>query len=244
MLYHRTLRTEVFAHHGHHHGHQVDPTLATVLLEIEDTYSSDRTDGKDKYQRNRKPDYFVEMKKNQAATARPIDLKPFDNLPAPQENVWATFSKGRMAFIVLFDVNQEESLAAAKAVFELLQNRHIAKVNQDNEPVVYVVANKIDQDPMGEEPARVRRMVEAWRATPDQMPFTYMEVSAFEFTKVRRLFRNIVDEVLKRPALYASDAELKAAATEQASTTWGGFLPFGGAAGTGLGFGNLFGGGQ
>jgi len=241
-LYHRTLRTET---------EDDDPALATVLLEIEDTYSSERIDGKDHFGRNRSANNFIVLKKP-GQPPHKSDLEPFSDLSAPKESFYEPFAKGRMAFIVVFDINDESSWESAQKVFGLLNERHKGKVGEDNEPVVYLVANKIDQDPMGEAPVRLRHNVEAWQRSRQDygIRFKYMEVSALEFTKVRRLFRNIVDEILVRPELYKyeGDTDGGMGAEGTLGSAWGVASLFGGstAAGPASIFGglSLWGGGQ
>lgn len=236
QLYYRTLRTE----------QEDDDVLTTVLLEIEDTYSCDRNDGKDRFGRNRNANQWIIMKKPGGGANDPVGTgEPFANLPPPKEATYDPFSKGRMGFILLFDINDESSLESVQKVFGLFNDRHKPKIGQNNEPIVYVVANKIDQDPLGEEPQRLRRKAEAWQRSHCQVegnfPFQYMEVSALEFTKVRRLFRGIADELLLRPELYATEADMKATQKEETNASWGGLSLFGGASG-GSSTGGLLGG--
>jgi GTPase SAR1 family protein len=233
-IYYRTLRAEK------------DDRLETVLLEIEDTYSAERIDGKDHCGKNRNIDLFLGMKKggNQTVASMKDGLAPFASVSAPRDGTYDPFAKGRMAFIILFDINSIESLEAAKEIFKKLDKRHgESKVGTSLEPVVYLVANKIDLDPHSEEPGRIKRSLQdiqrfqhdpaydhPWFPKADhpgdpekRIRFTFMDVSAMEFTKVRRLFRNIVDDILCRPMLYLNEDEAQNRDQDNRWSLFGGY---------------------
>lgn len=110
-------------------------------------------------------------------------------------------SRGRMGFIVVFDSCGQKSLAIALGIcHELASDVTHARV-----PPVYLVAAKIDKNPTApvcvDNIARAKEYVEKVERDPR---IQFMEVSALEFTRVRKLFRDIVEDVFQDPELWMS----------------------------------------
>ena len=89
-----------------------------TLLEIEDTYSSFRGDGKS-YGLPRDIRYFLDMSREEASALKKaaekskktgaVSTKPFAAFHAPKNDVYKPLTKGRMGFLLVFDANDAKS---------------------------------------------------------------------------------------------------------------------------------------
>ncbi|XP_055388785.1 uncharacterized protein LOC129617697 [Condylostylus longicornis] len=84
------------------------------------------------------------------------DFTPFSIWKAPKTPVTMTrpvyipLTQGRMAFIILFDSNEQDSLDKACQIHRMLMDDlelHKVRIR----PYIYFVANKIEKDPEGDE---------------------------------------------------------------------------------------------
>eukprot|EP00435_Cladocopium_sp_Y103_P072007 s281_g39.t1 len=68
---------------------------------------------------------------------------------------------------------------------------------------VFLVANKIDKDPLADETIKTRA---AARAFAEIKELPYFEVSALKFIRVRKVFREMVEHIVLQPQLWSSDS--------------------------------------
>lgn len=182
-----------------------------VLIEIEDSYASDRSDGKDCYGEVRKVNNFLSMKsQNQPAPTKgtstgggPVEIG-FSNA----KETFEAISQNRMGYLIVFDVNDRESLESATRVHKEFCNRQKYKKTNLN-PVIYIVANQIDKDPSGEAYKINEELLKTYAKEDHSVTFKISFVSAAEFTGVRRLFREICDEIVAHPQLWQTEEDKK-----------------------------------
>ncbi|CAE7396181.1 PGA [Symbiodinium sp. CCMP2592] len=68
---------------------------------------------------------------------------------------------------------------------------------------LFLVANKIDKDPLGEQ---TKRNLGAARAFSELKEIPYFEVSALQFLRVHKVFREMVENIILQPQLWSSDS--------------------------------------
>eukprot|EP00929_Paragymnodinium_shiwhaense_P054642 TRINITY_DN273_c0_g2_i1.p1 TRINITY_DN273_c0_g2~~TRINITY_DN273_c0_g2_i1.p1 ORF type:complete len:268 (+),score=69.69 TRINITY_DN273_c0_g2_i1:114-917(+) len=186
-LYYRTLRLS---------GPGEDDDLTTVLVEVEDTPSPLAVPAANEPQisptslrpttprsswRLENIKAYMDCKREHAAAAAALS-----DCEAPQPRTHSLAAGCRMGFIVVFDCQDEGSLSAAKMIL----NHLIENASEENMQQVYLVANKIDKDPNSQVRHKVLQSGRQYAALKG-VPF--VEVSAMEFTRVRKLFRDILD---------------------------------------------------
>mmetsp|Transcript_39152 Transcript_39152/g.68883 ORF Transcript_39152/g.68883 Transcript_39152/m.68883 type:complete len:130 (-) Transcript_39152:29-418(-) len=111
-----------------------------------------------------------------------------------------------MGFVILFDVTDSASLRHAKDLHKEMCGRQDFK-KKDFEPVVYFVANKIDKDPFAEEVDDNKEELLRYAKEAHPVRFKIMEVSASEFTHVRKLFREMIEDIVLRKKLWMTEAD-------------------------------------
>jgi len=191
-FYYRTLRVQ--------NPTEAEEKLTTVLVEIEDTYCwSKGPEEKDTHGRAfDAAERFLQLDKQDAQhddKALPMSLgTPSRRQPCPQ-----TFQ--RMGFIIVFDANSPASLNAAKEIHATMRNpqRNI------NHCCRILVANKVDKDPWSH---ATRQNIREAKDYCRQVNLHFVEASALEFTRVRKLFRDAVEEILSRPNLWMGEAAM------------------------------------
>jgi len=204
-LYYRAVRTR-----NSLNGEAID-----VLLEIEDVYSSewrgqDTSDkGKDSTNKPRNFKRFLGMMPDPKAPGQAKKFtEPMDGKPAPTPETYIPLSKGRMAFLIVFDVTDTRSMEEARSIFEALVERTL-KEKPKAKPVVQLVANKIDKEPLSSTSRNNSTAAREYVASQSKcaIKLKYTEVSAVEYTRVKRLFRDVMDDVIAIPDLWLTDAE-------------------------------------
>lgn len=261
-LYYRTIRAVAS---------DKDDRLINVMLEIEDTYSSERTDGKTHFAKTRKYQHFIDpIKGDTGGGGHDIPGAHFASADPPKESEYHPVTKGCMAFILMFDINDTKSFDHIKKVYDYLDQTARAAKNQkpEHKPIVWLVANKIDADPHSRDDhhSPIHQNLVKIKALQrdlqrdyldgrgssllyddhgkgkDNATFRFMEISVYEFTKVRRLFRHIVDDLLeyKKPMWETQADQADDDAQESGGGMLGGLSLFGG--GNTGGGGGVFGG--
>merc|ERR1740138_1241547 len=107
---------------------------------------------------------------------------------------------GRMGFLIVFDANRDNSLQEAQHVCRKLLEDDTVIENH----YVYLVANKMDKDP-----TRTSEAVKQARDFAESEGVRFAEVSALEFTRVRKVFREIIEEISMKTSLYMTEEEEK-----------------------------------
>merc|ERR1719473_2518070 len=93
-----------------------DAKAFSVLVEIEDTYSSFRGDGKDLYGRTRDVRNFIDMTRRDTVKRGKKGQKiscPLSVYEPPRVGKYQPLTKGRMCFMIVFDANDEKSYTEA-----------------------------------------------------------------------------------------------------------------------------------
>lgn len=111
-------------------------------------------------------------------------------------------SRCRMGFLLVFDSSSEDSFQGAKKLYELMEKEDPHAILSTLP--LYLVANKIDKAPVEETTVKTMKAARIWAETKK---IKYAEVSAMKFVKVRKLFRELVEEISTQPNLWLSDAE-------------------------------------
>lgn len=205
VLYYRTLRVQ----------NPKDGEVMTILVEIEDTPGSEPAPG-DK----RKPGQFT-----QVATGAPKSKgranPPMSDLDAPALNSYQPMTPLRMGFIILFDVHDKDSFEHAKKAHEDLLLSFRKQHRGHDHPIVYFVANKVDKDPPDSDNKMNRGALKQYAKKHPPQSFTIMEVSATEFTRVRKLFRDMIEEIVDNPEMWMTAADKERAKAAEAKEQGG-----------------------
>merc|ERR1712232_872529 len=99
-------------------------------------------------------------------------------------------SRCRMGFLIVFDVTQPDSFIGAKQIYHELKSSIRATHK------VCLVANKMDKEPLA---VKREHTLNAARELAASNGIYFMEVSALEFSRVRTLFRDALDEIVSEP---------------------------------------------
>jgi len=181
--------------------------LVNVLVEIEDTYCWTLSEGLDDYGQTYGAQKFLDVSGGTRSMVQMVPgsapMGPFAPSVAPSRTQYKPVTKARMGFLIVFDANSKESLKVAMEIHGELSRVHL------NGHVIYLVANKIDIDPFN---TTFRQNIAAARAyarqkTQQRTAVRFAEVSALEFTRVRKLFRDVVEEIALQPHLWSDDGE-------------------------------------
>jgi len=195
-FYYRTLRVQC-----PHQTEAEEEKLATALVEIEDTYCWNKgPEEKDTYGRAfDAAECFLKLDKQDTQpddNALPLRLGTVSRRqPCPQ-------TCQRMGFVIVFDATSAKSLSAAKEIHTMAMQEPQRNINTCYH---LLVANKVDKDPWG--PA-TRQNIRDAKDYCRQANLQFVEASAIEFTRVRKLFRDAVEEILSRPNLWMGEAAM------------------------------------
>eukprot|EP00386_Alphamonas_edax_P008330 GDKI01027326.1.p1 GENE.GDKI01027326.1~~GDKI01027326.1.p1 ORF type:complete len:260 (+),score=78.21 GDKI01027326.1:144-923(+) len=181
--------------------------VVSMLLEIEDTYGSERAD------EGRNVKRFLKMERTEIGPfTKDDDLTPFGVYQQPRsmtfaEDKYHTLTHGRMAFIIVFDVTDRKSWQEAVNLHQMLEADMARREQERKErspakPVIFLVGNKIDKD--GDDVEEISGMAEAY----SQQKFVPLcLVSATEFKGVKKLFREVLRLLRGNQALWLLEAE-------------------------------------
>lgn len=136
--------------------------------------------------------------------------KPLGLYKPPVDGVFRPLTKNRMAFLIVFDGNDETSYKEAVRVFEGLKDYHVKK-GSTIKPLINFVANKIDKDPTS--PVFQGVMASA-KAYCDFNSVPIQQVSALQYKGVKKLFRSIVQAVRSNQLLWLMDLDTMAEADD------------------------------
>lgn len=175
-----------------------------VLVEIEDTYSSARGDGKDVYGQKRDITQFIDMRRDKA-TPKPESGKsvnnPLEVYEPPRVGRYNPLSKGRMGFIIVFDAHSAKSYTEALNLHMMLEE-DLLKKKIRVKPVVYLVANKCDKDPTSLE---YQKMIASAQIYSQAKMIRYAETSALDYKKVKGVFRELLARIRSNQILWLLD---------------------------------------
>lgn len=169
-----------------------------VLLEIEDTFGSEVSNSGaivDRFGKPRSIESCLDLRRNdlQTHTGAEGAFAPYD---APAEG--QQLSERRMGFFIVVDVNDMQSWKEAKRILELFKDG-----TEECSPVGHLVANKMDRDP---EHPHVRRVLQKMEKKSEELAIPLVKVSAFEYKRVRLMFRRMAKHILQEGPLWRPDA--------------------------------------
>eukprot|EP00930_Biecheleria_cincta_P081034 TRINITY_DN6962_c0_g1_i1.p1 TRINITY_DN6962_c0_g1~~TRINITY_DN6962_c0_g1_i1.p1 ORF type:complete len:276 (-),score=44.85 TRINITY_DN6962_c0_g1_i1:155-952(-) len=193
-LYYRTVRNA---------NPMAEDELVTILVEIEDTYPPSKTGGVDMYGTRCDVANFMDVTPQPpepVSVVTPNYVAPMGEFHALSELEYQPLSRCRMGFMLVYDANVEESLHTA---MELYKTLHEDKGGRGRGITIFLVANKIDKDPMN---VQTQNNIAAGRSFAEIKEIKHMEVSALKYIHVRKLFREMVEQITMQPQLWASDA--------------------------------------
>lgn len=193
-------------------GTDEDDSNFNVILEIEDTIGSDR-------KARLATDIFYDLwlpstasEKHQEASQKDMEderaddhkrsvSRPLSMYKAPTDGQYRPLTRNRMAYFILFDATKKKSyLEALKLHAELVD--HQRKKQNKLKPIVYLVANKIDKDPWGDE---FKQVTGSARTYSEGNAVRLFETSALQFRGVKKLFREVVKAVRVQQSLWVMD---------------------------------------
>mmetsp|Transcript_38109 Transcript_38109/g.89287 ORF Transcript_38109/g.89287 Transcript_38109/m.89287 type:complete len:281 (+) Transcript_38109:185-1027(+) len=229
QLYYRTLRREMEAL-----SNDDDEDFVTVLLEIEDCPPSRGTAASESV------DEFLHNTM-QMEDVQNVHAKPFSDREAPHYDPeqYMPMTHRRMGYMVVFDSCDDNSFREAQEVLRHV-NDSVNSMKEDGRPVVYLVANKVDKDPIGQDFRRILDdagyFAQKWARDHPRINFKLYECSALEFKNVRKVFLEMVDDICDDASLWQDAAALHKETDRKEHSGQEGFI--GGAIGN---LGNLFG---
>jgi len=201
-----------------------DASGFSVLGEIEDTPPSDRTPSEDL---NKFFDLWSPSTKDEASRTRdpkkkdelhPYDknfmrdpMLPFTTYEAPLDMGYNPLTKNRMAFFLLFDATSNQSYLEALRIHGSLKE-FWEKKELKLKPIVFLVANKIDKDPLDE---TFLSVMESASMYSEFNALKLYKVSASQYNGVKKLFRSAMQAVLTNQALWIMDIKQKALYEEE-----------------------------
>lgn len=178
--------------------------MVTALVELEDTYAPIRTGGVDIYGQKQDINELLEVKPPPAEpVVTPQYFGPFAEYEALTELKYEPLTRCRMGFLLIFDATVEESLKTAMEMFTNICLQSASKTTLPKGITLFLVANKIDKDPLGEQ---TKRNLGAARAFSELKEIPYFEVSALQFLRVHKVFREMVENIILQPQLWSSDS--------------------------------------
>uniref|UniRef100_A0A0G4GMQ2 Uncharacterized protein n=1 Tax=Chromera velia CCMP2878 TaxID=1169474 RepID=A0A0G4GMQ2_9ALVE len=179
-------------------GEGEDEQKESVVVEIEDTYSSSRGDG------GRDVSHFLKLDRKSITPSRGEDTTPFAIYKEPPHhsvespNQERDLSIGRMGFLIVYDVTDEDSWKQAEQLHNSLRqelaNRE-AKRKERIEPEIFLVANKIDKDPHN-------KLTKEGENFCEEHEIFFSRVSALTNKKVSKTFETMVRRIKNRDALW------------------------------------------
>eukprot|EP00392_Amoebophrya_sp_AT5.2_P013302 g13420.t1 len=181
-----------------------------ALLELEDTYSSFRGDGKSYgvprdikvfLDMTREEDSKLKQQLNLVNVAKRGSARPFASCICPRASEYRPLTKGRMGFLIVFDANDTKSYEEALNLHSLLLD-DLKRKKIKLEPVVYLVANKIDKDPHSDTFCQIIASAELY--SKEKM-IRFWQVSALEFVRVKKMFREMVSKIRSNQILWLLD---------------------------------------
>jgi len=162
-----------------------------------------------------KGDAFLVAKKEGKECLLPRSLeKPLGLYEAPTDGRFYPLTKNRMAWLIVFDVNCEDSYKEAVKVYEGLDEYH-KKKQSPMRPLIHFVANKSDKDPTSPKFQRVWASASAY-ADLNSVPLQL--VSALQFQGVKKMFRSIVQAVQCHQLLWMLEGDTAAEEEEDGKT--------------------------
>lgn len=193
----------------------------SVLVELEDVYAWERTDGLTchGFQRDA-PRLIRETKGGEKSSHR----KPLSDQMSPSCKKHAPLMK-RSGYFVVFDISNSSSLDIAKDICNKVEDKLY----------VCLIANKVDK--LHEVPDGSRTIEDA-RDFANKKKIHFLAVSALEYTRVRKLFRDAVEALSESSdAVQQQQGQTTNAPAQEEATTWGPNL----GANLGVNLGGLFG---
>lgn len=172
----------------------------SVLCEIEDTCGSDRLGEvmenffdpwwpkRQEIRKNEKPqgaEHVDEEGMKRSAFC------PLGTYEPPLNGEFRPLTKNRMAYFFVFDATDKKSYLEALRIHSKFLDYYRKRGLQFN-PVVFLVANKVDKDPLGETYAEVMREAEIFSEFHKVPLFS---VSALQYKGVKKLFRTALQTV-------------------------------------------------
>ncbi|KAF4750416.1 hypothetical protein FOZ63_029137 [Perkinsus olseni] len=180
------------------------------MVEIEDTYSSYRADGKTLSENGRMAPVARNVKNFLGLKRRISDAEasigrdqvdetvlPFGLAEAPKAGRYRPVSEGRMGFMIVFDSTSQESYEEALNI-ALLMEETFKRKRVRVRPVVYLVANKCDLNPDSSKYQQIAHTAELFAREQGMRSW---RVSAKDFRQVGKLFREMVHDIREDPGL-------------------------------------------
>merc|ERR1719409_784537 len=107
-----------------------------------------------------------------------------------------------MAFMICYDSNDEQSLVEAETLHTQLRDeiREARKRQANFEPVVYLIGTKIDKVKVAHDGSAATR--DYAKKYCQNQHIVWEEISAFDYQKVRNLFRKVMLSIQEREYLW------------------------------------------
>eukprot|EP01068_Selenidium_serpulae_P003507 Selendium_serpulae@DN3105_c1_g1_i1.p1 len=167
--------------------------LRSVMLELEDSWGSQRTD-------NRRIEWLFDMRRKQVAVpSGKKDFTPFNiwKPPRSKKNRAQCLTQGRMGYLICFDAFNMKSWLEAIRVHTRLVER--LEMQKSQTPVIFLVATKTDKLPENDEEATIIPMAEQYVAKEFMRLW---KTSALDGKNILNMFRDMTYLVLGNGQLW------------------------------------------
>mmetsp|Transcript_11761 Transcript_11761/g.21407 ORF Transcript_11761/g.21407 Transcript_11761/m.21407 type:complete len:283 (-) Transcript_11761:66-914(-) len=222
QLYYRTVRMESLDDDA--------DDFTTALVEIEDWTSQGQSEMVEDF-----------LSRNSLSESRPHEADPLSERDAPEYlhpdnylDKYKPLTHRRMGYIIVFDVTVEQSYRDAKDILQhvaLSIDEGMRRDKTHSKPVVYLVANKVDKDPIGFDYQQRLQDAKnyAIKKRPQEdkrMNLKFFECSALEFKNVRRVFLEMLDDIGQERGLWVLNYSEKKDSEQSEKNTQDGFFGF------------------
>ncbi|CEM33706.1 unnamed protein product [Vitrella brassicaformis CCMP3155] len=191
-LYYKTVRLS---------GEEEEGRRASVVVEVEDTYASNRGDD------DRNVKRFLSMERTEIVIGKGKDATPFGlwspPLPAATAYDHNALTRGRMGYMIVFDVTDKKSFDEACGIYLMLQEE-LEKKREKIKPIVFLVANKIDKE---SDSPQVRECIQIAEAYSQKMMLRLYRVSAIQNKAIKKLFRDMLTMIRGHQLLWMMEGE-------------------------------------
>lgn len=177
--------------------------IQSLILEIEDTYGSERTDD------GRSIVQFLDIRRKPLhVPSKTKDFTPFSIwkpplIPSGPGQKYYPITIGRMGFILVFDANSNSSFEGVLNLHALI-NEYLDNRNDRLKPVISIVATKIDKDP---ECPTFQSIITQAETYSQKMMIRFWKVSAFENKNVKRMFKDMIYLIQGNQLLWMMEPE-------------------------------------
>eukprot|EP00916_Digyalum_oweni_P021766 GHVL01036087.1.p1 GENE.GHVL01036087.1~~GHVL01036087.1.p1 ORF type:complete len:260 (+),score=45.75 GHVL01036087.1:41-820(+) len=205
-LYEETNYPVLYYKMVHMKGDEEGGGTTSILIEFEDTYSAERGDG------HRNVECFMKLRDENFVFRKGTKIEQavwgqFD--PPVQPSIfedmqeYKPLSKGRMGFLLCFDVTSLDSWNEALNLYGLLSDL-LLRDKEKIKPIIYIVACQIDKDPGSIEMHRVLTQAQIFCS---EEGLILWEISAKEYVGIKKMMKSMIQDIRGNQVLWLFDGD-------------------------------------